>query len=67
MSKYQKRHYEDMARIIYDTHVYAEEWGGALAKITIDSVRKSMVQLFEADNKNFDQERFNNACNGIRR
>jgi hypothetical protein len=67
MSKYQKRHYEDMAVIIYDGQQYAAEWDGHAAKISIDTIKKSMIQLFEADNKDFNKKIFENACNGIRR
>ena len=66
MDKYNKKHYDDMADIIYDSSKYAEEWGGAVAKVAINTVRKNMVQLFEADSDSFDRVVFNMKCNGIR-
>ena len=67
MSKYSRRHYEDMAMIIYNSSCYAEEWGGAIALTAIGTVRQSMVQMFEADNTRFDKVKFNEACNGFGR
>lgn len=67
MSRYSKRHYEDMARIIYDGQEYASEWGGAVAAVAIESVKRSIIQMFEADNDKFDRKKFNAACNGFGR
>ena len=62
-TKYQRRHYEDVARILKSEfphpiagvpRIYArQEWG---------AFHTQFVNLFADDNNEFDWERFNTAC-----
>ena len=58
-SKYQKRHYEDVARLIADiVRCRFSATSGATAK----DMEGYFAAVFAADNPNFDRERFLKAC-----
>lgn len=65
-SKYQRRHYEDLARILrylrdasYPCTVsHSDVWW------TLTRVEGELVELFEADNPKFEADRFRQAARG---
>ena len=57
-SKYQKRHYEDMARILYKVRSMAP----VTSPSTIELIHDEMVHMFGQDNPLFDELRFTEAC-----
>ena len=59
-SKYQKRHYEDVAEIL-KAHLDSTRKDGYHHK-TMDSIVREFSLMFEDDNPLFDRERFLEAC-----
>ena len=46
---FERRHYEAIARILYESRVYKPYWTGLV---------EDFVEVFEADNSNFKRELF---------
>ena len=59
MSKYQRRHYEDIARFVADV---VRCRFGVVSGATAAEMAGGFADLFAADNPSFDRERFLKAC-----
>ncbi len=55
--RFQRRHYEAIAEMLADEHLYALN-----DQATLRRVEASLVLLFGRDNPRFDAERFAKAC-----
>ena len=60
-SKYQKRHYEDVARILSHARAHEPRFGTGQFTATGQAI-VDFADLFAADNPLFDRERFLKAC-----
>ena len=65
-SKYQRRHYEQIASLIRDLRDQALDSGDMFMLETVDVFRARLVDVFRRDNARFTVDRFNSACTGDR-
>lgn len=60
MSKYQRRHYVDLAQLIFELRT--EGQSQLFAPEEVDRFARALAQLFARDNPRFDRARFLFAC-----
>lgn len=64
-SRYQKRHYEDTARLYAQAWARAEHLSGpdrAIAQITLLDALERFILMFKTDSAVFDEQLFRQAC-----
>lgn len=61
MPKFQKRHYEVVARALRE--VRSTPYGTDISsKAVLDLTEDALMEVFKSDNPNFDRTRFKEAC-----
>jgi hypothetical protein len=61
-SKYQRRHYKQIAGLIADLRTDALDRGDLFMLETVDVFRDRLVETFRRDNPRFSSDRFVSAC-----
>lgn len=62
LTKYQRRHYTEIAGIIADLRLTAIDRGDLFMLETVDQFRDRLCETFKRDNPRFKPDRFRLAC-----
>ena len=61
MGKFQQRHYEAIADVIYELYLNTSRTSATVGW-TINEVENRLIKLFQSDNPRFRESKFREAC-----